>query len=166
MRRTLFPILLLAVAGCGSDESPDDLATFEGVLAGAYSATLDGEALYGIARTGGTTAFTILLSDGADFTITLRYDESAQPGTGTYALGAPDDPDTGIFRGSVTYVTSGAAEGFEIRSGTVVVTRSVSGDLDGTVDLRAVRTSPCCDPAPVEITVTGSFDAAPLDANS
>jgi hypothetical protein len=33
----------------------------------------------------------------------------------------------------------------------------------GTFELRAVRTSPCCDPTPVQIFITGTFDAAQIN---
>src|SRR5512134_2057191 len=164
--RYLFLCGLAAFGASACGEDPDDLAVFDGEMSGAFTEQLSGRADYGIARSGGVTTFTIILGDGGPARITLRFDEDEQPGPGAYAIGAPADPETGIFRGTVDYTTGGALMTFEMRSGTLTIDRSVAGDLDGEFQLEAVRTSPCCDPAPVAITVTGSFDAAPVDTGT
>jgi hypothetical protein len=158
--------LLCAVTASGCGEDTDDIAAFDGEMTGAFSEALSGGATCGIVRTGGVTTFTLLLGDGGAADLTLRYDEDEQPDEGTYPIGAPDDPRTGIFRGTVDHVANGGLNRFDIQDGTVTIERSIDGDLDGTLDLRAARTSPCCDPSPVEINVTGNFDAAPIDTGT
>lgn len=115
-------------------------------------------------RTGGTTGFTFVLGEGGSSRITLQLPGNAQPGPGQYELVAPGDPEpAGKFYGGVGYVTGGALEYFEVRGGTLTLTSSTSSAIDGSVTLRAVRRSPCCDPAPVEIFIDGTFLAKPLD---
>jgi hypothetical protein len=162
--RLLCLLWAVTVSGCGEDA--DDIATFGGEMTGAFSAPLSGGATYGILRTGGVTTFTILLGDGGAADLTLRYDEDERPEEGTYPIRSPDDSRTGIFRGTVDHVADGVLNRFDIQDGTVTIERSIDGDLDGTLDLRAVRTSPCCDPSPVEVTITGGFDAAPVDTGT
>ncbi len=83
---------------------------------------------------------------------------------GTYDINAASVPDDGtaFFRGTVRYVVGNALEQFEIRGGSITITRSAGNAVIGTIELRAVRTSPCCDAEPVEIFIAGSFSATAI----
>lgn len=160
--RAVLPLVLavaLASAGCGDD---DDLgeSSFSGELTGAYVETVTGEANYGIARGGQVTGFTLVLGDGGTSRVQLTTPEDSRPPEGTYEIVAPDDPEPeGRFRGDVGYVNGGVLYDFEVRGGSLTITSSEPGAVAGTFTLRAVQTSPCCFPEPIEIFLDGTFDA-------
>jgi hypothetical protein len=159
-----FAASTLLLAACGDDTSePASTRTFNGQMTGAYVGTLTGEAEFGIVRDNAQTGFALVLGDGGTSRIVLRAGDTPRPAPGTYEIVAPGSPRSGVtFEGDVGYVTGGALNEFEIRGGTLTITESRSASLVGSFELRAERTSPCCDPAPVEIVVTGTFDAAPI----
>jgi hypothetical protein len=164
--RAALPLVLagaLLTAGCGGDDDELGASSFSAELTGAYVETVTGEASYGIARSGDLTGFTLVLGDGGTSRVQLTTSGDSRPAEGTYEIVAPDDPEPeGRFRGDVGYVTGGALLDFEIRGGSITITSSEPGAVAGTFTLRAVQTSPCCFPEPIEIFLDGSFDARAL----
>lgn len=155
----------LLLASCGDDTDIEPGAgTFTGEMTGAYAATLDGQAQFGVIEdaSGTATGFALVLGDGSVARILLTASNTPEPPARTYEIVAPGFPvgsDT-VFKGSIAYLVNGAVEEFEARGGTVSLTLSAHNTAAGTFELRAERTSPCCDPAPVQVVITGTFDAA------
>ena len=161
--RSVLAATMLLLSGCDDGDDPSAGSSFGGELTGAYSETLDGEAHFGVVRTGGSTGFTILLGEGGSAVVALQTPGTERPAAGTYEIVAPDFPEPdGKFHGTVAYTLGSGVEQFELRGGTLTLTSSDGDTIDGSVELRAERTSPCCDPAPVQIFITGNFTAKPV----
>jgi hypothetical protein len=58
--------------------------------------------------------------------------------------------------GTLSYLVGGALEQFEIRGGSITLTRANHNRASGTVEFRAERTSPANG---AQVVITGSFDA-------
>ena len=153
----------LLLAACDDLDDPGADSSFTGEMTGAHQATLDGEARFGVARGDGATGFTFLLGEGGAGSITLQWPDTSRPLEGQYEIVAPDFPEQDeAFHGTVGYVTGGALEEYEVRGGNLTITSSSTGTIEGSFELRAERTAPCCDPAPVQVFVTGNFVAKPV----
>jgi hypothetical protein len=166
MRAVVAASLLLAACGDDSGNEPGT-GTFTGEITGALTATIAGEAVFGVTLDDGSNAvgLALILGEGGQARIFLASTSTPRPLAGTYNIEAPGFPagsDT-VFAGTVGVVVGGALEQYETRGGTIVLTRSAFNGVAGTFQLRAVRTFPCCDPTPVEIVVTGTFDAAQIN---
>jgi hypothetical protein len=158
----------LLLAACGDDTGNEPgTNTFTGAISGAHTAAISGEAVFGVTTDDGSNAvgLALILGEGGAARIFLASTSTPRPPGGTYDIEAPRLPagsDT-VFAGTVGYVVNGALELYETRGGTITLTRSAFNGVAGTFELRAVRTSPCCDPTPVQIFVTGTFDAAQIN---
>ena len=156
----------LLLAACGEDiDAPPATSIFNGEMSGAYTGTLDGEAVFGITQDAGgnSNGFALILGDGGAARIFLRISGTGKPPIGTYEIVAPGAPASdAVFRGTVGYAVNGALEQYEVRGGTITLTRRTHEAATGSFELRAERTSPCCDPAPVQIVITGTFDAGQI----
>ena len=169
MRNILGAIMVgsLLLASCDDDTGNEPgTSTFNGEMSGAYSATLTGEAVFGVILGNGvkSSGFALILGDGGAARILLTTTSTPVPPVGTYEIVAPGFPagaDT-VFTGTLGYTVGGVLEEFEISGGSITLSRSTHDAVIGNFELGAVRTSPCCDPAPVEIFITGTFDAAQI----
>jgi hypothetical protein len=168
MTRTPLRMLLagsLLLVACGDDgQNEPGTGTFAADMTGAYTAVLSGQAQFGVTLDDGFRAagLALVLGDSSAARIFLVSSATPRPLAGTYAIVAPGLPATSdtVFTGTLGYVANGALQGFEIRAGTITLTRSAQNGVAGTFELAAVRTSPCCDPAPVQVVIAGTFDAA------
>lgn len=167
MRSILSPLATgaLLLAACDDAQNPGAGSTFTGSVTGAYEQSVAGEAFHGVVRDAGTTGYTFVLGDGGSARIVLQWPSLARPGgTGAYEIVPKSEPEPdGKFAGRVLYTVNGALEIYEIRSGQLVLTANGGDAIEGTVELRAVRTSPCCDTEPVQLFVTGAFLAKPVN---
>lgn len=158
----------LFLSACGDDTGNEPgTSTFAGEITGVHTASVAGEAVFGVTVDDGSGAvgLALILGEGGAARIFLASTSTPRPPAGTYDIEAPGFPagsDT-VFAGSVGFVVNGALEVFETRGGTITLTRSAFNGVAGTFELRAVRTSPCCDPTPVQIFITGTFDAAQIN---
>ena len=157
----------LLLASCGDDTGIEPgTGTFNGEMTGAHAKTLDGLAQFGVieAANGKATGLALILRDGGVTRVVLTASNTPKPPARTYEIVAPDFPvgsDT-VFKGTISYVANGAIEQFEVRGGTITLTLSAHNAVAGSFELRAERIRPCCDPAPVEIFISGTFDAAQI----
>ncbi len=155
---------ILAAGGCSDDGNQPATGSYSAEVSGAYQGTFSGEAYFGVLRELGELGFTLVLGDADPVRVVLQSDGTAQSPAGSYELVAPDFPQAGgNYRGTVGLVQGNALEQFEIRGGTLVIEESNTGRLRGTVELRAERTFPCCDPVPIQLFLTASFDAQALE---
>jgi hypothetical protein len=155
----------LFLAACGEDSEDDPGASiFAGSMTGANTATLAGDAVFGVTLDDAAKAagFSIVLGGGrAPARIALFAYTTPRPRVGTYEIVAPNFPagsDT-VFQGSLTYVVGGTIEAYEIRGGSIDLTMANHNRATGTVEFRAIRTSP---DDGAEIVINGSFDAAQI----
>ncbi len=164
--RTVAAASLLLMA-CGDDTGNEPgTSTFAGDITGAHTASVAGEAVFGVTVDDGSNAagLALILGEGGAARIFLASTSTPRPLAGTYDIESPTFPagkDT-VFGGTVGLVVGGALEEYATRSGTITLTRSAYNGVAGNFELRAVRTSPCCDPTPVQIVVTGTFNAAQI----
>jgi hypothetical protein len=157
--------LLLAACGDNSGNEPGT-SDFAGEITGAHTTSVSGEALFGVTLDDGSRAvgLALILGEGGAARIFLASTTTPRPLIGTYDVERPGFPggnDT-VFAGTVGLVVNGALEGYETRSGTITLTRSGYNGVAGNFQLRAVRTSPCCDTTSVQIFISGTFDAAQI----
>jgi len=155
----------LLLAACGDDgQNEPGTGTFAADMTGAYTAALSGQAQFGVTLDNGFNAagLALVLGDSGAARIFLVSSATPRPLAGTYAIvasGLPATSDT-VFTGTLGYVVNGAQQGFEIRGGTITLTRSAQNGVAGNFEFTAVRTTPCCDPSPVQVVIAGTFDAA------
>ena len=170
MKRAFIPALLagsLLLASCEDDVDTDLVApVFTAEMTGAYSAPLSGRALFGVTIDNNANAngMALLLGDSAVARIVFVSTNTPKPPARTYEIVAPGSPvgsDT-VWTGNLFYVINGTVEKFAMSGGTISLTNSTHSSVTGNFEFSAVRTSPCCDPAPVEISVTGTFNAAQI----
>jgi hypothetical protein len=158
----------LLLAACGDDTGTEPgTSTFAGEITGAHTASVAGEAVFGVTVDDGSNAvgLALILGEGGAARIFLASTRTPRPLVGTYDIDPPNfvaGNDT-VFAGTIELVVNGAVEQFETRSGTITLTRSAFNGVAGTFQLRANRTSPCCDPTPVQVFITGTFDAAQIN---
>ena len=165
MRTVAAASLLLAACGDDTGNEPGT-SIFTGEITGVHTASVAGEAVFGVTLDDGSNAvgLALILGEGGPRASFSRQPAPPDPPVGTYDIESPTFPagsDT-VFGGTIGFVVNGALEQFETRSGTITLTRSAYNGVAGTFELRAVRTSPCCDPTPVQIFITGTFDAAQI----
>ena len=161
LRTALAATLLLAA--CSDDEDEPGASVFIGEMTGAYTASLSGEAVFGVtlddaAKAAGSA---LILGGGGPLRIVLFGYTTAKPRAGTYEIVAPDSPassDT-VFQGSISYRVAGASQAYEIRSGSITFTLINHNRVTGRLDLRAERTFPA-DGA--QISIIGTFDAGQI----
>lgn len=169
MRTTLRAVAAasLLLTACGDDQDEPGTNTFTGEISGAYTEAISGEAVFGVTVDDGSNAvgLALILGEGGAARTFLASTSTPRPPVGTYEI-VPPDFDAGsdtVFAGTVGYVADRVLQTYETRGGTITLTRSAFNGVTGTFELRAVRTSPCCDPTPVQIFITGTFDAAQID---
>ncbi len=165
MRR---PMLLAAVgfvsgiggvSACGGNDTLED-PLFAAEVTGAVTRTVAGVSAFGVVRDGGLTGFTFVMEDEAGTTIILQKPTIAKPVLGSYEIVAPEQVGPiDMYRGVARIIVDGALEEFTAQSGTLIITEATPTSLKGTFEFGAVRTSPCCDPEPVAIQVTGTYTA-------
>ncbi len=155
-RLALFTALLLLLAGCDTT-APDDedltLGTFEAEVTGPVTTSLDGVASFASSTDEDGEAFGLVLAAGGPDGITLHRRKAGRPATGTYSvtsvlalLGEEED-----FWGAVMLTQSGGF--FTSESGTLTITSSSSGNLEGTLKFDA------SDGDEQHVTVIASFRA-------
>jgi len=165
MRTVAAASLLLAACGDDTGNEPGT-STFAGEISGAHTVSVSGEAVFGVTLDDGSNAvgLALILGEGGAARLFLASTTTPRPKVGTYDIerpGFPGGSDT-VFAGNVGLVVNGALEGYDTRSGTITLTRSAYNGVAGSFQLRAVRTSPCCDTTPVQIFISGTFDAAQI----
>lgn len=165
MRRPILLSALVLVAGItaltacsGEDMSVEPV--FAAEVTGAVARTAAGIAAFGVVPDGGSTGFTIIMEDEASgMSIVLQKPATARPQPGSYPIVPRDEVGPlGEYRGALRYV-DGALQEFAAHAGTLVISETAPVFIKGTMEFQAVRTSPCCDPEPVTISVTGTFTA-------
>lgn len=155
--------MLLAACGDDSEDQPGS-ATYTGTMTGVVSSSLEGPAVFGVTLDNGANAggFSLVLGDSSEVRIALFTYTAPKPRAGTYEIVAPNFPagsDT-VFTGTVSYHLQGpVAQLFEIRGGTITLSRANHNRTTGTFELRAERTTPA-DRA--EVFISGSFDAGQI----
>jgi hypothetical protein len=157
----------LFLAACGEDEDEPGTSTFTGDISGTHTESVSGEAVFGVTVDDGSNAvgLALILGEGGAARIFLASTNTPRPPVGTYDIVAPgfDAGNDTVFAGTVGYVVDRVLENYETTGGTITLTRSAFNGVTGTFELQALRTSPCCDPTPVEVVITGTFDAAQID---
>lgn len=164
LRRLVLAGAIMSAGACSDDSNPPAAGSYSGEMTGAYTTTFAGEAYFGVMRELGDEGFTLVLGDADPVRVVLQAHGTERTPAGTWELVPANFPEPeGKYRGTVGLVASSALLQFEVRGGTLVIEESTPGHVRGTVELRAERTFPCCDPAPVQVFVTATFDAAPLN---
>jgi hypothetical protein len=148
------------LAACSSDIVEPFDPVFTAQVTGAVVRPAAGVATYGVARDGGQTGFTLVRQAPAGVTIPLPKPAISKPTPGTYDIVPADQvAPVGQYRGVARIIVDGAQEEYEAQSGALVITETTPNSVRGTFQFDAVRTSPCCDPAPVTISVAGTYTA-------
>ena len=166
MRRPALLAALGLVAGAtaltacsGSDFDPVEPA-FAAEITGAVTRSAVGVSAFGVVRDGGQTGFTFVMEDETGTTILLQKPAIAKPIPGEYEIVPPDQVGPlNLYRGVARVIVDGALEEYTAQSGALIITEATPTSLKGTFEFAAVRTSPCCDPEPVTIQVTGTYTA-------
>ena len=150
----------ITLAACsGSNFDPVEPA-FAAEITGAVTRSAVGVSAFGVVRDGGQTGFTFLMEDETGAAIILQKPTIAKPVLGAYEIVAPEQVGPiDMYRGVVRIIVDGALEEYTAQSGTLIITEATPTSLKGTFEFAAVRTSPCCDPEPVAIQVTGTYTA-------
>ena len=178
MKRISTLILVLALpltlSACGGDDDPAgpdvdaDDGTFALEMSGDVEQSLEGVAYFGAGTDPetGESGWILWLSTSEDESTgqTLYFVRNGdRPGTGTYTLSDPDaleGNDTAI--GAVFLGTTGTNSTTMLVStgGSLVVTESSDGDMEGSFTVQAQGTSFVGgQPAEANVTITGEFDA-------
>jgi len=165
MQGRMIPVALALLAGtaaCAGDNREVVDPVFTAAITGAVTRPAVGTATFGVLEDSDIKGFTVVMEDAYIIAIVLQTPSLEQPAPGTYPIVPKAVPGTaGDFHGVVRYdyYKYGSLQQFEAVSGTVNVIESGREVIKGTMTFRAVRTSPCCDQAPVTIDVTGTFTA-------
>jgi hypothetical protein len=151
----------MSVAACGGGEFDPVIPVYEAEVTGAVTLSLAGVSAYGTVRDGGLTGFTLVMDDTTTSnSILLQKPSTTKPVPGEYLIvPAADVGPLGLYRGRVRLIVDGALEEYEAQSGALIIAEATPTSLSGTFEFTAVRTSPCCDPAPVTIQVEGAYSA-------
>lgn len=156
-RVRVVPVFLaLALAGCGDDKigpvslSCGLLGTSSGTVSGTVTANLNGCSYYGVSS--GTTVVGLTSGSAASPTHSLALTrQGGRPVNGTYTIGLA----AANFQGAFTFDGGTSADRtFVLTSGTVTVSSSSSGTLNGT--LTSVVATETTVAAPT-INISGSF---------
>lgn len=153
---------MIALAAC-SDSGGEPLEPFfDAEVTGAATTAAEGTAQYGTVTTGGLTGFTLYMEDeDTGLTILLQKPATSRPFVGEYPILPADDiGPVDEYRARVRIVDD-VLQQFDGVEGRLIIIESGPTGIRGTMEFDAVRTSPCCDPEPVAITVVGSFTAVP-----
>ena len=161
LRTALAATLLLAA--CSDDEDEPGASVFIGDMTGAYTASLSGEAVFGVTLDDAADAAgsALIMGGGSPLRIVLFGYTTPKPRVGTYEIVAPGSPassDT-VFQGSISYRVAGASQAYQIRSGSITFTRVNHNRVTGSLNLHAEQTSPA-DSA--QISILGLFDAGQI----
>ena len=162
LRTALAATLLLAACGDDAQDEPG-ASVFTGEMTGAYTASITGEAVFGVTLDDAADAAgsALIMGGGSPLRIVLFGYTTPKPRVGTYEIVAPGSPassDT-VFQGSISYRVAGASQAYQIRSGSITFTRVNHNRVTGRLDLRAERTFPA-DGA--QISIIGTFDAGQI----
>lgn len=152
--------LFLGACG-GDDQDAPGTSTFNGAMTGAYTATLGGQAVFGVTLDDKNvgSGFALILGDGGAARIFLTTAATTNPAVDTFEIVANDftaDNDT-VWTGTVG-IAGVTNEQFEIRGGTITLDRSNHNGVSGNFELRAQSTS-----GTGQVFITGSFDAAQIN---
>jgi hypothetical protein len=150
-----------SVAACGGGDFDPAVPLFASEVTGAVTRSIVGVSAYGVVRDGGLTGFTFVMEDSSGSnSILLQKPSTTKPVPGDYLIVPPDDVGPlGLYRGRVRMVIDGVLEEYTAQSGALTIVEAAPTWLRGTFEFDAVRTSPCCDPAPVTIHVEGTYTA-------
>jgi len=162
LRTALAATLLLAACGDDAQDEPG-ASVFTGEMTGAYTASITGEAVFGVTLDDAADAAgsALIMGGGSPLRIVLFGYTTPKPRVGTYEIVAPGSPassDT-VFQGSISYRVAGASQAYQIRSGSITFTRVNHSRATGTLNLSAERIFPA-DGA--QISIIGSFDAGQI----
>lgn len=146
----------LALAGCGDDDdrTTGTLGSFEGSITGAITATLGGNAVYGLDQNDDLFELALVNAPVAasPYTIALGIiGRTTLPPNGTYTIGLSANNINGSL-----YVLS-TAEFYYLNGGTMTITTSSENDVRGTFTFTAHHED--ATPGTNSITITGSFTA-------
>ena len=159
MKRVTLALLALALAGCSESTTPSlkcgIAGTSDANVAGAVTVSVDGCAQYGVSTgTGASTAITLNAGSLAATTHTIVLTHSgARPANGNYPVGTPTGNN---FSGWFTLEAGSADRTFVLTGGTIDITTSTDGKLNGTFN--AVTATEGTPAAPT-VTITGNFAA-------
>lgn len=151
----------VTLAACDDPVGEGVIPVFAAEIVGAVSRLAAGGAMYGVVRDAGLTGFTVLLEDDtSNVTIVLQKPSLAKPLPGNYPI-VPRDEVGGLgqFLATLRIVVDGVQQEYQAESGGLLISEETPAFLKGNFHFDAVRTSPCCDPEPVTVTVDGTFNA-------
>jgi hypothetical protein len=164
IRVALAGTFLLAACNGDSPGAPGT-SVFEGEVTGAYSATLAGDATFGVTidDVGNGHALALILGEGSLARILLVSTATPKPPPGIYEIlppGFAPAEDT-VFTGTVSFLADDVLQQYEVRGGSITLTRSNHNAVTGQFELLALRTSPA-EPVPAQIFIAGTFNAAQI----
>lgn len=156
-------VTALAPAACSSrdtttDPGPARRGEFTAVVQGSLTRSLTGNARHDAAPYGRTTVIKLTTTDHY---ISFQARDPGRPAVGRYDVatsGLPADPTPPLLASLTVYGGNPALDSWVARSGTVTITRSEPGALEGEFDFRAERWFPT-DQQPRPITVRGRFSS-------
>ena len=150
----------ISLAACGGTDFDPVEPAFAAEITGAVTRSAVGVSAFGVVRDGGQTGFTFIMEDETGVTVILQKPAIAKPFPGDYEIVPPGEVGPlNLYRGVARVIVDGALEEYTAQSGALIITEATPTSLKGTFEFAAVRTSPCCDPEPVAIQVTGTYTA-------
>ena len=154
----------IVLAACGEDtEDEPGRSLFAGTMTGVYAAPVAGKAVFGVTLDDAAngSGFSLVLGEGGAARIALFAYATPTLRSGTYEIVAPafDAGSDTVFTGFLTYNAGASLDSFEIRGGSITLTRTNHNRTSGLFELRAERTSPA-DGA--QLTINGTFDAGQI----
>lgn len=153
----LLAAFMLLLAGCDTtapdEEDPEDraLGTFEAEVTGAVTTSLEGVAAFTYTTDETGEAFGLVLAATGPDGITLFRQKAGRPATGIYSVTSIPALLEEDFWGGITLMQHGGF--FMSESGTLTISSSSSGNLEGTLEFEA------SDGDGQQITVSASFRA-------
>ena len=164
--RVLVPVLLaLVIAGCGDTSAPSlkcgIAGTSDANVAGAVTASVDACATYTVSTGTPSTGISLVAGSLTSPTHTITLVRSgARPVIETYGVGTP----TGFSGSFVLDGGSAANRTFVLTGGTIDITASSAGRLNGTFN--AVTATEGTGPSAATVTITGNFAAKCVDTGN
>ena len=145
-------------------EDEPGASVFIGEMTGAYTASLTGEAVFGVTLDDAANAAgsALIMGGGSPLRIVLFGYTTARPRAGTYEIVAPDAARRARIpcsRAPSATWSPAQSQAYEIRGGSITFTRVNHNRVTGSLELRAERTLPA-DGA--QIFISGSFDAGQI----
>ena len=163
----------IVVGACSDSTGPGLTGDFSGNVTGDQTKSLEGDAFFSFGSVFGDpeAGFALLLLEGSalgdndDFIIIGRQ-QQGRPAVGTYPIvGQEGAPEPAEFVAGWFPATGEEVDGeFASTGGSITISTSTSRRLRGSFEFDAIGTMGE-DPTPLEVTITGTFDAVFVDEN-